>query len=157
MRDDSSLLDKADKNQRYQKGELIVKCLIVEDDFISRRILKELMMSCLGCDCDIAINGKEAITSFRMAHEEKQPYDLICMDIMMPGVDGQEALRRIREMEKEMGVPPNMEAKVIMTTALDDPKTVVQAYYKGGATSYIVKPVSKQKLMRELHILGLGG
>ena len=132
-----------------------MKCLIVEDDFISRRVLKELLSASF--DCDIAVNGEEAITSFRLAHEGKRPYDLICMDIMMPGVDGHEALRRIRELEKEMGVPPHLEAKVIMTTALDDPRTVVQAYYKGGATSYIVKPVSKQKLMRELRILGLVG
>ena len=130
-----------------------MKCLIVEDDFISRRILKELLASTF--DCDIAVNGEEAIVSFRLAQEGKRPYDLICMDIMMPGIDGQEALRRIREMEKELAVPPHLEAKVIMTTALDDPRTVVQAYYKGGATSYIVKPISKQKLMRELRILGL--
>ncbi|HEX9078212.1 MAG TPA: response regulator [Desulfuromonadaceae bacterium] len=130
-----------------------MKCLIVEDDFISRRVLKELLSSSF--DCDIAVNGEEAITSFRLAHEGKRPYDLICMDIMMPGVDGQEALRCIRTLEKELGIPPHLEVRVIMTTALDDPRTVVQAYYKGGATSYIVKPVSKQKLMRELRILGL--
>lgn len=130
-----------------------MKCLIVEDDFISRRVLKELLSS--NFDCDIAVDGAEAVASFRLAHEGKRPYDLICMDIMMPGVDGQEALRRIRTLEKEFDVPPNLEVKVIMTTALDDPKTVIQAYYKGGATSYIVKPVSKQKLMRELRILGL--
>ncbi|MBI2353428.1 MAG: response regulator [Deltaproteobacteria bacterium] len=130
-----------------------MKCLIVEDDFISRRILKELLSSAF--DCDIAINGEEAVSSFRLAHEGKRPYDLVCMDIMMPEVNGQEALRRIRELEREMGIPPNLEAKVIMTTALDDPRTVIQAYYKGGATSYIVKPVSKQKLMRELRLLGL--
>ena len=107
-----------------------MKCLIVEDDFISRRVLKELLSSSF--DCDIAVNGEEAITSFRLAHEGKRPYDLICMDIMMPGVDGQEALRCIRALEKELEVPPHLEVRVIMTTALDDPRTVVQAYYKGG-------------------------
>ena len=130
-----------------------MKCLIVEDDFISRRILKELLSKHF--DCDIAINGEEAITSFRLAHEGKHPYDLICMDIMMPGVNGQEALKRIREVERSLDIPPQLEAKVIMTTALDDPKTVVQAFYQCGATSYIVKPVSKQKLMNELRALEL--
>jgi len=130
-----------------------VKCLIVEDDFISRRILKEMLSKHF--DCDIAVNGEEAITSFRLAHEGKYPYDLICMDIMMPKVDGQEALKRIRELERSLDIPPHLEAKVIMTTALDDPKTVVQAFYQGGATSYIVKPVSKQKLMNELRTLSL--
>ncbi len=130
-----------------------MKCLIVEDDFISRRVLKELLSSY--CECDIAVNGEEAVTSFRLAHESKRPYELICMDIMMPGVDGNEALKRIRQLEKEMGVPPEIEAKVIMTTAMDDPKTVIDSYYRGGATSYLVKPVSKQKLVRELRSFGL--
>jgi len=130
-----------------------MKCLIVEDDFISRRVLKELLSSHF--DCDIAVNGEEGVTSFRLAHEGKRPYELICMDIMMPVLDGHEALRQIRELEKELGVPQSMEAKVIMTTALGDPKTVFQAYNEGGATAYIVKPVSKQKLMTELRTLGL--
>jgi two-component system chemotaxis response regulator CheY len=130
-----------------------MKCLIVEDDFISRRILKELLSAY--CECDIAVNGDEAIASFRMAHEGKRPYDLICMDIMMPGVDGNEALKQIRKLEKDLGVPPALEVKVIMTTALDDPKTVINTYYIGGATSYLVKPISKQKLIRELRTFGL--
>ncbi len=130
-----------------------MKCLIVEDDFISRRILKELMSAY--SECDIAVNGEEAVTSFRMAHEGKRPYDLICMDIMMPGVDGNEALKQIRQHEKEIGVLPQFEVKVIMTTALDDPKTVIDSYYNGGATSYLVKPISKQKLLRELRTFGL--
>ena len=130
-----------------------MKCLIVEDDFISRRILKELLSTY--CECDIAVNGEEAVTSFRLAHESKKPYELICMDIMMPGVDGNEALKHIRQLEKEMGVPPEIEVKVIMTTAMDDPKTVIDSYYRGGATSYLVKPISKQKLLRELRSFGL--
>jgi two-component system chemotaxis response regulator CheY len=77
------------------------------------------------------------------------------MDIMMPGVDGNEALRRIREMEREFGIPPELEVKVVMTTALDDPKTVINSFYKSGATSYLVKPISKQKLLRELRTFGM--
>jgi len=120
---------------------------------ISRRILKELLSP--SCDCDIAVNGDEAITSFKLAHEGKHPYDLICMDIMMPVIDGKEALLRIRKLEKEMGIPPQLEVKVVMTSALDDPRTVVQSFYTSGATSYLVKPISKKKLMNELRQLGL--
>lgn len=130
-----------------------MKCLIVEDDFISRRIMKELLKGMF--DCDIAVNGEEAVAAFRLSQEAKQPYDLICMDIMMPGMDGQEALRRIRDLEAEMGIPQQHEVKVIMITALDDPKTVIDSYYKGGATAYVVKPVSKQKLTHELRQLKL--
>lgn len=127
--------------------------LIVEDDFISRRILKDIL-SAHG-DCDIAIDGSEAIQAFRLAREDKRPYDLICMDIMMPKVDGQEALQKIRELEKAAGVKPHDEVRVIMVSALDSPKTVFSSYYKGGATSYIVKPITQEGLLLELRKLGL--
>jgi len=130
-----------------------MRCLITEDDFISRRILRELLNPHF--DIEIAVDGEESITAFRLAHEAKQPFDLICMDIMMPKMDGREALRRIRALEKELGVPPNLEVKVIMVTALDDPKTVFDSFYQDGATAYLVKPISKQKLVRELRALGL--
>jgi two-component system, chemotaxis family, chemotaxis protein CheY len=58
-------------------------------------------------------------------------------------------------MEKEMGVKGSEEVKVIMITALGDPRTVVKAFYKGGATSYLVKPVDKGKLLEEVRNLGL--
>lgn len=130
-----------------------MKTLIVEDDFISRRILRELLNS-YG-DIEIAVDGEEAVTAFRLAHDAKAPYELICMDIMMPKMDGREALRQIRQLEKELEVPPNLEVKIIMTTALDDPKTVFDSFYQDGATAYLVKPISKQKLIRELRALGL--
>ncbi len=130
-----------------------MKTLIVEDDFISRRILKE-MLSPYG-ECDIAIDGEEAVQAFRIALDESAPYDLVCMDIMMPNMDGQEALRLIRALEKERGGSAAKETKVIMTTALGDPKTVVEAFYKGGVTSYLVKPIGKQKLLQELRNFGL--
>lgn len=130
-----------------------MKTLIVEDDFISRRIMKELLAP-LG-ECDIAVDGAEAVQAFRLAHEERRPYDLVCMDLMMPNMDGHEALVRIREMERDMGMIGAGETKVIITTALDDPKNVVEAFYRGGATSYLVKPVTRQTLMQEIRSHGL--
>ncbi len=130
-----------------------MRILIAEDDLVSRRLL-EAMLSPYG-ECHTAVDGKEAVESFKMAYEEKKPYDLVCLDIMMPNIDGQEALKRIRAMEKENGVKGSDEVKVIMTSALDDPKTVVEAYYRGGATAYIVKPVDKHKLLNEIRSLGL--
>ncbi len=129
-----------------------MRILIVEDEFVSRRVLKEFL-SPYG-DCDTVVDGEEAIQAFKLAWEEEQPYDLICLDIMMPNIDGQEALMQMREIERELGIKGSSEVKVIMVTALDDPKTVVEAFYKGGATSYIVKPVDKQKLIKEVRSFG---
>ncbi|MDM8535509.1 response regulator [Desulfobacterales bacterium HSG17] len=130
-----------------------MKILIVEDDFISRRIIKDIL-SPYG-DCDVVVDGGEAVQAFKLAHKANEPYNLVCMDIMMPNVDGQEALKQIRDFEKESGIKGSAEVKVIMVTALDDPKTVFKAYYKGGATSYIVKPIEKDKLIQEIRGLGL--
>ena len=130
-----------------------MKTLIVEDDFISRRLIKEILTP-YG-DCDIAIDGEEAVQAFRMALDEKKPYNLITMDIMMPNVDGNEALKRIRLLEKERKIDGPLEVKVIMTSALDDPRTVVESLYKGGAASYLVKPITKAKLLGEIRSFGL--
>lgn len=130
-----------------------MKTLIVEDDFTSRKLLKAIL-SPFG-ECDIAVNGLEAIEAFESAVEGGDPYDLVCMDIMMPEMDGHEALRRIRAFERERGVRGRNEAKVIMITALDDPKNVVEAYYKGGATSYIPKPIDRQLIIHLVKNLGL--
>ncbi len=130
-----------------------MRVLIVEDDFISRRILQKFLSE-YG-ECDIAVDGGEAYDAFMMAWQESRPYDLICMDIMMPNIDGFQALKKIRETEKEMEVKELHGVKVIMTTALDDPHSVFKAFYKGGAASYLIKPVTKQKLVEEVRSLGL--
>ncbi len=130
-----------------------MKCLIAEDHLLSRRILKELLSP--EGDCDIAVNGQEAIDSFSLAHESKRPYDVIFMDIMMPEVDGMEALQCIRALERKMGIPANLAVKVIMTTALDDPHTVIKSFNTCEADAFIVKPLSKQKLIKELRALKL--
>lgn len=130
-----------------------MKCLIAEDHLLSRRILKELLSSQF--DCDIAVNGQEAIDSFQLAHEAKRPYDVIFMDIMMPMVDGLEALQCIRTMERNMKIPPNLAVKVIMTTALDDPHTVIKSFKECEADAYLVKPLSRHKLANELRKLNL--
>lgn len=130
-----------------------MRVLVVEDDFISRKILTSLLGH-YG-ECDVAIDGREAVEAFSMAIEEGWPYDLVCMDIMMPNMDGHEALKEIRAIEVEKSVPPPKEAKVIMTTALDDPKNVMESLYEGGAASYIVKPIDKKKLIAEVRGLGL--
>lgn len=130
-----------------------MRVLVVEDDFTSRKILQKILAP-YG-EVHIAVNGLEAVEAFTQSLDDEHHYDLICMDIMMPEMDGQTALKRIRALEKDRGILPSNEAKVIMTTALDDPKNVVEAYYKGGATSYVPKPIDKHMLLHLLKNLGL--
>lgn len=130
-----------------------MRFLIVEDDFISRRLMQK-MLSSYG-DSDIAVNGREALTAFAAALAEKTPYALICLDVMMPEMDGHQVLKEIRRLEREAGLEPSREVKVLMTTGLDSPRDVMEAYYKGGCNGYLVKPVDRLKLVAFLREFGI--
>ena len=130
-----------------------MRILIVEDDFVSRRFLTALL-SPYG-ECDVAVNGVEAITAFRAARSEGSPYDLVCLDIMMAGMDGHEVLRTMRAEEEAVGPRAMKEAKIVMTTALSAKEHVMGAF-KGQCDGYVVKPIDKGKLLgllRELELI----
>ena len=129
-----------------------MRILIVEDDYGSRRFMQKALDR-YG-DTDIVVDGKEAIEAFRIAIEEQVPYNLIFMDIMMPKVDGHEAMRAIREIEHSSGVPPFDAVKIIMTTVMEDPKNVINAFHNGGAEAYLVKPIDVSKIHEEMKKLG---
>jgi two-component system, chemotaxis family, chemotaxis protein CheY len=125
----------------------------VEDDFGSRRYLQVLLRDI--AEVDVVVDGVEAVEAFNLAWEDKIPYSLVLMDIMMPNKDGHEALREIREFESEIGVHPKDRARVIMTTALEDPRNVIDAYQQGEADAYLVKPIEQEKLFKTIRGLGL--
>ncbi|ERP30861.1 response regulator [Chitinivibrio alkaliphilus] len=120
-----------------------MKILVVEDEMISAMFLLEYLGE-YG-QCDFAATGKGAIKAVEKALKTSQPYDLICLDIMMPDLDGQQALIHIRDMEQTFDVPAGKGAKIIMTTALRD-KTNVETAYKNGCDGYLIKPIEKEKL-----------
>lgn len=126
--------------------------LVTEDDFVCRNILAKYL-SDLG-NIDIAVDGAEAITAVETSLKSDHPYQLICLDIMMPQINGQKALAKIRQLESEYNVPIDNAAIIIMTTALSDIKNVMNAYSE-LADGYVVKPIRKEKLFSELAKLKL--
>jgi len=129
-----------------------MRTLIVEDDNTSHLLLKEILKP-FG-PAQSAMNGKEAVEAVRAALESGEPFDLVCLDIMMPEMDGQQALKEIRALEEAQGDLASNGAKIIMTTALSDPKNVVAAF-SGLADAYLVKPIDKARLLEELRKLKL--
>jgi len=127
-----------------------MRALIAEDEFLGRKVLSAFLATLF--EVDVAVNGKEAVEAYQLALDEGKPYDLLLMDIMMPEMDGIQALTKIRAIEQERKIRPQV--KVLMTTALDDPKTVIRSFHDGEASGYIVKPVHKDKLFEELQKLG---
>jgi len=126
--------------------------LVVEDDFISRRLLCRYLEP--HGECDVAVNGNEAVIAVKHALEAGKQYDLICLDIMMPGMGGQETLREVRAMEARHEIPAGKGAKVIMTTALEDHENIREAF-SASADGYVVKPIEKRKFLTTLNDIGL--
>ena len=129
-----------------------MRSLIVEDDFTARRLM-QIYLASFG-ECAVAINGVEAINAVNQAFDDGNPYDLICLDIMMPEMDGVTALDHIRQIEKQNGIQGLSCAKVIMTTAKDQPSDIFGAF-KTGCEAYMIKPIRKPELLQEIKKLGL--
>lgn len=129
-----------------------MKVLIAEDDMASRKFLYKFLLP-YG-ECDVTVDGIEAIDAFLLAWDEGRPYDLICLDIMMPKVDGLKALKIIRELEQNKGIEIEKRAKIIMTTALNDQPTVLNSF-EDGCQAYAAKPIDTVKLTEVMKRLGL--
>lgn len=129
-----------------------MRILIAEDDFASRKFMMRFL-SKYG-ECDVTVDGTEAIEAFTMALESGEGYDLICLDIMMPVLDGYEALRQIRNIERDKNIPEEQWAKIIMTTALNEGRNVTKAFDL-GCTAYAGKPIDQEKFENVLRKLEL--
>ncbi|MCK5231863.1 MAG: response regulator [Desulfobulbaceae bacterium] len=123
-----------------------MKILIVDDE-IASRVKAKTILSEFG-ECDEVSGGKEAVDAFLNAHKKGEPYDIITMDIDMPGMDGIEALKRIRDWEAAQ-VPFPKEAKVVMMTVDDQPSTIFTSFGE-LCGSYIVKPFNAEQVRQGL-------
>jgi len=121
-----------------------MKILIAEDDLSSRKFLSKFL-SQYG-ECDVTVNGIEAVEAFMIAHDIGEPYDLICLDIMMPKVDGIKALRAIRDIEKQKGLEVSEGVKIIMTSALNEAEIVFDTFTT-GSEAYATKPINLDRMV----------
>ncbi len=130
-----------------------MRILIVEDEPANRLLIE----GCLAGihQTDSAENGQVGLDLFRDAHRNRTPYDLILLDIEMPVMNGQETLKSMRELECELALPPGNEVKVLMISGHSDQKNVCQAFFKGNASGFLVKPVSRDNLLATIDELGL--
>ncbi len=129
-----------------------IRCLIVDDDRVCRELLRDMLEPV--AQCDFAFDGSEAVDIVRLAVEDHTPYELICLDIMMPGMDGHEALSAIRALERDHGICCHDGVKVIMTSALRDSKHCVQSF-REGCECYVTKPVNHDELFEKVRALRL--
>ncbi|WP_026395671.1 response regulator [Acetobacterium malicum] len=127
------------------------RILIVEDDMVSRKFLSKFL-SRYG-DCDLVVDGLEAIDAYLLATKDGLPYDLICLDVMMPKIDGIRVLKTIRDLERQNGVDEAKTCKIIMTTVLGETQ-IVQSAFDYGCNAYASKPIDMIKLTAVLKKIG---
>ena len=114
-----------------------MKVLVAEDDMASGKFLTKLL-SKYG-QVDLARDGIEAVDNFVKAASENSKYDLVCLDIMMPKIDGYKALESIRNAERKLGIPRISRCKIIMISALDE--GFDSSYASDDYDEYICKPI----------------
>lgn len=122
--------------------------LVVEDTPMDQAILKRF----LGAhgSVDVTYNGREAVRAFTRALDGGTPYHVVCMDIMMPVLDGHEATAQMREAEESRGVLPDQQAAILMITCLSDADNQSRALFENRATEYLPKPFTEESLKRKL-------
>lgn len=131
-----------------------MRILIAEDDLTSRMFLLKLL-SRYG-ECDLVVDGLEVLDAFLLSIKEKQYYDLICLDIMMPKLDGIRVLQTIRDVELQKNLKKEQRSIIVMTTALSDSDLVKQAF-EIGCDAYAAKPLDTDKFLKvlsEFHLIG---
>jgi len=103
-------------------------------------------------ECDVAADGKEAVQAVKDAQQKRRSYDLVCLDLGMPVMDGQQALREIHKLDVAAGGVKT--TKIIVTTAQTDIGSITNALL-GRCNAYLMKPIDTGKLRSELEELGL--
>jgi two-component system OmpR family response regulator len=110
------------------------RVLIVEDERDLARVLKRHVEG-IGCEVQLAATGEEAVA---LGHEE---FDLVLLDVMLPGIDGMEVCRRLRSLKRYM--------PVLMLTARSSDIDKVMGL-EAGADDYLTKPFSVQELLARI-------
>ena len=123
--------------------------LVAEDNEINALLMRSLLTR-LGHQAVITTNGEEALESWLAAKSAGTPYDLVLMDIQMPGLDGIEATKRIRSHEATQA---GRRTPILALTA----NTLVEdryACFEAGMDGFLVKPLDREKLADALAGLG---
>ena len=121
-----------------------MKVLIVDDDFISRSVMLAILSK--RARCDVAVSAEEALLAFKTARKEKDPYDLVFLDILMPGERGTEVLNQIAAFEDSRNLTGRNRTGIIMVSSIDDPKEIMDAF-RDQCDGYLIKPVKNKAIM----------
>lgn len=115
------------------------KVMVVDDNKNFLKLIEKALTKDTDLNVTTASSGEDAIYHFKNSLLTGSPFRLILMDIVMPGIGGIDALKKIREIEKERKTPRSAQVEVAMISANDDRKTMLDSH-GAGCNRYIVKP-----------------
>ena len=128
-----------------------MRILIVDDDTPNRKLLTDIV-SKLG-ECEAVAGGQEALSAFKKAWEDWRPFNLIFLDVLMPGMDGRQVLLKIRELERDKKISEQHQVRIIMVTGVSEEETVMDCL-KNGCDEFIVKPIDIKLAFEKIKKLG---
>ena len=122
------------------------KTLLIDDSILVQEIMEQTLNEYGITDIATADNGLLGLESFTAALKDGAPFNLVFLDIEMPVMDGQEALKRIRAAEEAAGVAKADRAVIIMATTLSSPADMMEAVIDGDCSDYYVKTVELEEI-----------
>ncbi len=128
-----------------------MRFLIVDDDESIILFLRTFLSAY--AECLTAGDGVEAMAAFEAALEEDRPFTAVFMDILMPGMDGNEVVQALRRLEEAANQTERF--KLIMISVLTDTRNVSESFFHGRADAYLPKPLRRETMLAELAKLGL--
>ncbi|MGH6725788.1 MAG: response regulator, partial [Pseudolabrys sp.] len=141
----SAVADTAQAGTGHGRGLAV---LVAEDNPINA-LLARALLTRLGHRPTVAGNGEAAVESWNAARSAGSPYDLVLMDVQMPGMDGLQAARRIRAAEAAAGSRPVRMLALTANAQSDDREACLAA----GMDGLLVKPLERERLREMLEVL----
>lgn len=125
------------------ESNMVKRILVVDDQEIARKVISDIMSG--HGHVDLSENGRDAVVRYAGALEDGWAYDLICLDITMPGLlNGNQVVRCIRAHEEKLGI--HQQVPVVMISSLSNMKEVAVELGMHGANDYIMKPFDQSRL-----------
>ena len=131
--------------------EKAIRALIAEDHFATRWRMKRLMEPHI-C-CDIAVNGDEVLSAFQMSQEDGTPYDIMLIDLELPGGDPQKIIADIRKREERRNIVRLDKIKFVAISTPDTPRNALIEILS-QCEGHVTKPIRKGDFLGQLHSMG---
>ena len=120
------------------------KILVIDDDPMIRTLVKE-MLAVEGHEITLAEDGEQGVKILDSG-EKPAPYDLIVLDVIMPGMNGLDVLTRLK-------LHPHTQSIPVMMLTGEDKTEDMMAGYSVGAEYYVTKPFTRQQLLFGINMI----